>query len=326
MKIEYIWIDADGNLRSKCRTLSIECINNLPRWNFDGSSTGQLSDDKNSEIILIPIALYLNPLEENSYLTLCECYTDKMPALGNNRNPAQKIFDKCNFDDIWFGIEQEYVMMKNNKILGWPDDGEPAPQGPYYCKAAGLMGRNIVEEHYKACITAHINIYGTNAEVMPGQWEYQLGPTSGMKAADELWISRFLLERIAEKYEIHINYDPKPKHGDWNGSGCHTNFSTVKMRTVNGYYKECITNLKEFHGTDMLYYGNGNEKRLSGMHETSSFEYFSSGVGDRSCSIRIPTDTYNNGVGYLEDRRPSSSMDPYIITSRIAGHICGVSL
>jgi glutamine synthetase len=137
----------------------------------------------------------------------------------------------------WFGLEQEYTLLdRDGWPFGWPKGGFPHPQGPYYCGvgACQALGRDIEEAHYKACLYAGINISGTNAEVMPAQWEYQVGPCEGISAADQLWLSRYLLLRIAEEFGVQVSFNPKPIPGDWNGAGCHTNFSTLAMREPNG--------------------------------------------------------------------------------------------
>lgn len=137
----------------------------------------------------------------------------------------------------WFGIEQEYTLLDmDGRPFGWPKCGFPGPQGPYYCGvgASKVYGRDIVEAHYRACLYAGINIAGTNAEVMPSQWEFQVGPTEGISAGDELWVARYLLHRVAEEFGVVVTLDPKPMEGDWNGAGAHTNFSTKAMREENG--------------------------------------------------------------------------------------------
>ena len=67
----------------------------------------------------------------------------------------------------------------------------------------------------------------------------------------------------------------------------------------------------------MKQYGNHNHLRMTGKHETASYNTFSFGVADRGASIRIPRETEKNKKGYFEDRRPASNMDPYIVTSLI---------
>jgi glutamine synthetase len=226
-------------------------------------------------------------------------------------------------DEWWFGFEQEYFFTdKNGEPLGW-DDGTPRPQGDYYCGvgASNVQGREISEVHLEACLAAGIELTGTNAEVALGQWEYQCFG-KGIKAADDLWVSRYLLYKIAEDYGVGVNIHPKPKTGDWNGSGMHTNFSNDEMRT-NGseeLYTSLCDKLGTVHEDAIKSYGSDNDMRLTGLHETQSIDKFSYGVSDRGASIRIPIYTVeNNWNGYLEDRRPASNADPYRILTHIVG-------
>jgi len=223
----------------------------------------------------------------------------------------------------WFGIEQEYTLFNPDAQtpLGWPVNGFPGPQGPYYCSngANRAYGRRVVEAHYKACLYAGISISGINAEVMPGQWEYQVGPCEGISSGDQLWISRYLMERVCEDFGVIVSFDPKPKSGDWNGAGCHTNYSTKAMREDGGYelIVAACKKLAAKHDEHIALYGAGNERRLTGAHETAPINKFSYGVANRGASIRIPRQAKLEGKGYFEDRRPASNMDPYVVTAKI---------
>ena len=222
----------------------------------------------------------------------------------------------------WYGIEQEYALLDKDTgwPLGWPKEkGFPGPQGPYYCSAGAdkVVGRTVVEAHYKACLYAGIQVSGINGEVMPAQWEYQVGPCTGIDAGDQLWVSRYILDRVGELAGVVVRVDPKPIPGDWNGSGCHTNFSTKSMRAPGGYekIKEACEALRKRHLEHVAVYGEGNERRLTGKHETADINTFSWGVANRGASIRVGRETEANGKGYLEDRRPASNCDPYVVTS-----------
>jgi len=251
------------------------------------------------------------------------------PIPTNTRTAAKAIFDKDLKLAPWFGIEQEYTLIKADGIkpLGFPEVGYPAPQGPYYCGAGfdSAMGRPVADAHYKACLFAGVKIAGINAEVMPGQWEYQIGPCEGIQSGDHMWMSRYLMLRICEMMGVNVTFDPKPASGDWNGAGCHTNFSTLPMRTAPGGYDEIIKAIEKLgkkHEEHIKVYGEGNERRLTGAHETAPITAFSYGVANRGCSVRIPRDTEKDKCGYFEDRRPASNMDPYVVTAKIFDTSC----
>jgi glutamine synthetase len=225
--------------------------------------------------------------------------------------------------ETWYGLEQEYTLFTTaNWPLGWPDGGFPGPQGPYYCAAGAgkVWGRDIVESHYKACLYAGVKIAGCNGEVMPGQWEFQVGPCEGISIGDHLWMARYLLHRIGELYNVVVSVDPKPIPGDWNGAGCHTNYSTKEMRAPGGIKAiyDAIKKLETKHMEHIAVYGEGNDRRLTGRHETAPIDKFSYGVANRGASIRIPRTAEATGAGYFEDRRPASNVDPYTVAAKIA--------
>ncbi|KAF9605271.1 hypothetical protein IFM89_015887 [Coptis chinensis] len=327
---EYIWIGGGTmDLRSKARTLSgpVSGPQKLPKWSFDGSSTGQATGE-DSEVLLYPQAIFKDPFRRgNNILVMCDTYTPTgEPIPTNKRYNAVKIFNDPNVaaEEPWFGIEQEYTLLQKDIKwpVGWPAGVSPGPQGPYYCGigADRVFGRDIVDAHYKACLYAGISICGINSEVAPSQWEFQVGPVVGISAADELWVARYILQRVAEIAGVIVSFDPAPIHEDWNGSGAHTNFSTNSMRNDGGYelIKKAIEKLGMRHNEHIAVYGEGNERRLTGRCETANFNTFLWGVGNRGASVRVGRDTEKAGKGYFEDRRPASNMDPYMVTSMIA--------
>lgn len=322
--LEYIWIGGNGEIRSKTRVLNRNINDDfLPDWNYDGSSTEQADSNSNTEVILKPSSVFKNPLlnkdNDNYFLVLCETYdTDLNPLPTNHRHNAVKIFDKNEKLEPWFGLEQEYFMRHN------PVRNLNIKDGRYYCGTQiSNIERKIVEEHLLACLSAKINISGLNAEVSPNQWEFQIGPCVGINSGDHMIIARFLLERIAEKYDVIIDYTPKLRN-DINGSGCHTNFSTSVTRAENGIEEiyKCMTKLENKHNEHIQVYGKDNENRLTGIHETSSIHKFTFGVGTRNTSVRIPNQVVKDGCGYFEDRRPAANIDPYEVTSIIFKTCC----
>ncbi|WP_375238926.1 glutamine synthetase beta-grasp domain-containing protein [Aurantibacter sp.] len=324
-KLEYIWLDGykpTQNMRSKTKVVN-DFSGNLedcPMWSFDGSSTKQATGD-NSDCLLKPVAIYPDPERRDAFLVMTEVLNaDGTPHVSNGR---AGIDDDDN--DFWFGFEQEYFIMDKETLLplGFPIGGYPAPQGMYYCSVGGrnTHGRDLVEEHADLCIDAGLNFEGINQEVASGQWEYQLFAKGAKIAGDEIWISRYLLDRLTEKYGYYIEYHPKPLGDtDWNGSGMHANFSNTTLRTCGSketYEKICEAfrpKVKEH----IEIYGEFNDQRLTGKHETASINDFSFGVSDRGASIRIPIITVEQGwKGWLEDRRPASNADPYKVAGRI---------
>ncbi|CAA6664785.1 unnamed protein product [Spirodela intermedia] len=318
---EYIWIGGSGlDMRSKARTLSgpVDDPSKLPKWNYDGSSTGQ-APGEDSEVIIYPQAIFKDPFRRgNNILVMCDCYTPAgEPIPTNKRYRAAQIFSDPRLS-LRYGLEQEYTLLQKDVKwpLGWP-------WGPYYCGIGvdKAFGRDIVDAHYKACLYAGINISGINGEVMPGQWEFQVGPAVGIAASDQLWVARYILERITEVAGVVLSLHPKPIKGDWNGAGCHTNYSTKTMREEGGYevIKKAIDKLGLRHKEHIQAYGEDNEERLTGRHETADINTFKWGVANRGASIRVGRDTEKEGKGsYFEDRRPASNMDPYVVTSMVA--------
>lgn len=346
-KVTYIWIDGTQptqTLRSKVRILPAHknplSASSYPQWNFDGSSTNQ-AVGQHSDLILQPVCVVKDPIMgEGNYLALCEVLNpDGTPHSSNKRTRLVAVMDQGGKKhDPWIGFEQEYTLFKGLQPLGWPDRGYPAPQGPFYCGVGAdeVFGRYLVEEHAQACINAGIMLYGINAEVMPGQWEFQIGyrgieseSADPITVSDHLWLARWLLYRLGENYDVTARLHPKPIKGDWNGSGKHTNFSTNETRdpkTGMAAINKAIKALELRHKEHIAVYGHDLELRLTGKHETAPITQFLAGVGHRGASVRIPHPVANKGYGYLEDRRPGANANPYEVAAILVETICGVQL
>ncbi len=326
-KAEYIWIDGTeptAKLRSKTKILQ-DGTKELPIWGFDGSSTNQAPGDK-SDCVLQPVFSCPDPIRGgDNVLVMCEVlYITMEPHVSNTRRACAITAEKYADQEPIFGIEQEYTFFKDGRPYGFPFGGFPAPQGGYYCGVGAdeVYGRDVVEAHTEACLQAGLHLSGINAEVMPGQWEFQIGPVAPPQVGDELWIARWLLYRIAEDFGVSATLDPKPVKGDWNGAGAHTNFSTKAMR--EGYEPvigacEALSKKVDEH---IAVYGHGIEDRLTGLHETAPYNVFNYGVSDRGASVRIPWQVELEQKGYIEDRRPNANCDPYLVTQIIVDTIC----
>ena len=327
--LEYIWLDGyeTANLRSKVKVISLDAgapaLGDCPVWNFDGSSTEQAPGD-NSECLLDPVRIYR--WSDNHYFVLCEVLdADGNFHESNKRALLRKHTESFQAAKFWWGFEQEYFITKDFQPLGFPKGGYPRPQGLYYCGVGGnqVRGRELVEKHLHKCLEMGMTLTGTNAEVAVGQWEYQCFADDTLKACDDLWVSRYALYRMAEEYSCDIDISPKPLHlrgGDWNGSGCHTNFSNAKMRNEanEDYFKAIFASFAKRHDKHIKEYGLDNEHRLTGKHETQHIGTFSYGVADRGASIRVPSSVEKDDwKGYLEDRRPASNCDPYCVARLI---------
>lgn len=324
-KLEYIWLDGykpTQSLRSKTKIEKDFSgkLEDCPMWSFDGSSTEQ-APGGSSDCLLKPVFMVPDPQRRNGYLVMCEVLNPDGSAHATNGRAT--IADDDN--DFWFGFEQEYFLWnpETDKPLGFPEGGYPRPQGPYYCSvgANNAYGRHIVEEHLDACIDAGLNVEGINAEVATGQWEFQIFSKGAKEAGDQIWVARYLLERIGEKYGVAINWHCKPLGNlDWNGSGMHANFSNGLLRTCGSkdIYEQVCESFRPAIKEHIEVYGADNHLRLTGKHETASIHDFSFGISDRGASIRIPIGTVERGwKGWLEDRRPNSAADPYKVAARI---------
>ena len=327
--VEYIWIDGDGEVRSKTKVLPEHIqsnpdellISEVPIWNYDGSSTNQASGES-SEVLIRPQSIFKDPFRRRgvNFMVLCDTLTpDGQPHETNRRSDADKLFSAHLDEAPMFGMEQEFFILKQGNVLGTnSSSGEYTPQTKHYC-GVGAHGscRKFVDEIVENAVYAGLSITGMNAEVETSQWEVQVC-TTGIDAADQLILLRYVMKRTSERYGWTISFDPKPI-SNGNGSGCHVNFSTKQMRDEGGYdiILSTINEMKKYHKEDMKQYGEGNEMRMTGTNETAHYDTFSYGVANRTASVRIPNETFQKKCGYLEDRRPAANMDPYIVTSTL---------
>lgn len=343
---EYIWLDGNRptqGLRAKTRFVNIKnqdaCLENFPEWSFDGSSTLQ-AEGSDSDCGLKPVCVVADPIRgAGNFLVLCEVQNaDGSNHASNSRASLRAVLAAGGEErNAWIGFEQEYTLYQGGRPLGFPPTGYPEPQGPYYCGigADRAFGRMIADEHAQLCLDAGLLYYGLNAEVMPGQWEFQIGyrgfegdDPGLLNAADHMWIARYLLDRVAEKHGVLVSYDNKPMKGDWNGAGMHTNFSCSRTRAVGGLdaIYEAVRRLAHKHDQHIAVYGDRLEERLTGAHETCSISEFKAGGADRGASIRIPLGVERAGFGYFEDRRPGANACPYRVAARIASTVFGIEI
>lgn len=325
-KAEYIWIDGtEPTARLRSKTKIMDGKGDLPIWGFDGSSTNQ-APGKNSDCVLKPVFSCPDPVRGGSdVLVMCEVLlTNMTPHPTNTRAQLRPVAEKFANQEPLFGIEQEYTFFEDGRPHGFPVGGFPAPQGFYYCGVGAdeVFGRPVVERHLNLCLQAGLVLSGINAEVMPGQWEFQVGPLSPLEVSDQLWLARWLLYRVSEDFGISATLSPKPVQGDWNGAGAHTNFSTKAMREsyppIVAACEALGTNVEEH----VKNYGADIEMRLTGSHETAPYNEYSYGVSDRGASVRIPWQVEVDQKGYIEDRRPNANMDPYVVTRLITNTVC----
>jgi glutamine synthetase len=325
-KAEYIWMDGTEPtplLRSKTKIVDVG--KPPPIWGFDGSSTNQ-APGGSSDCVLSPVMVVPDPIRGvPNKLVLCEVLTPEMrPHASNTRSRVVEVAKRYERHECWFGMEQEYTFFKAGRPLGWPEQGYPAPQGPYYCSVGeNAFGREIVEAHMDACLGAGLAYAGLNAEVMPGQWEFQIGPLDPISIGDHMLLARWLLCRVAEDFEVAVSFDPKPVKGDWNGAGCHTNFSTAETRSDWDAIMLACEALSERAPAHIAEYGFGIEDRLTGKHETCAYTEFRYGVSDRGASLRIPWHVAQSKKGYIEDRRPNANCDPYRVVKMLVETVGG---
>ena len=328
-KAEYIWIDGTeptAKLRSKTKIVPDGA--ELPIWGFDGSSTNQATGDK-SDCVLKPVFHCPDPIRGgHNVLVMCEVWgADDKPHPTNTRAALVKTAKKYADHESLFGIEQEYTFMKDGRPYGFPIGGFPAPQGGYYCGVGSdeIFGREIVEEHLDNCIEAGLTYSGLNAEVMIGQWEFQIGPLGAARrrrpAVDRP------LAAVPHRRGLRRRRHPRPQADEGRlerRRGAHQLLDQGdarggRLRRASSKACKALEKNWEVHVKN---YGHGIEDRLTGHHETAPWNKFSYGVSDRGASIRIPLQVYRDGKGYLEDRRPNANVDPYVVARLLTETVC----
>ncbi|KAH1005778.1 glutamine synthetase 2 cytoplasmic isoform X1 [Dendroctonus ponderosae] len=334
-QISYVWIDGTGlDLRMRTRTLSFTPCNykDCPNWSFDGSSTF-FSTPEQSDNYIVPIAMYADPFRRgNNKMVLCETFShDKKPTKTNHRQCCIEVLNKVCEQEVMFGFEQEfYLIGPQGDPYGWPCGSTPKSSGKNYSGIGSqrVVGREVLECIYRCCLYSGIEIYGTTAERAYGQWEVLTGPTLSIKAADDLWMARYIIQRVAEEFGLSASFKANlVKNGV--PSGLHTNMSTKCTRDDGGlkHIQDYICKLEKNHKTDQKYYdcseGKHLKERLTGRHHTCNIEKFKSGVGDRTACIRISPAVADKKKGFFEDRRPCSCADPYNIITALVNTCLG---
>ncbi|XP_037506277.1 glutamine synthetase-like [Rhipicephalus sanguineus] len=335
----YVFVDATlENVRSKMRVLSYEPLSpeECPKSTFCGKGTGQWPDaDVNSELYLVPVALFRDPfLKGRNKLVLCEVLnSDDQPNETNTRRPCKMAMEAAKDEEPWFGIEQEYVLLERNGLpIGWPSQRH-ALKGTqeYFCAvgAENIAGRQVADAHVKACSYAGVKLYGSNGEAVISQWEYQIGPLPGVEAGDHLWISRYILQRVAEDFDVVVSFEPRPfKSSEVPGGAGHINFSTKSSRGEGGldWINKAITKLELNHELHLAAYDprkeKSNEERLKGNLLATPQREFSAGVASKTVCVRVPRQTQVAGRGFLEDRRPGANVEPYRAMQALVQTLC----
>ena len=316
----YVWQDVRQHTRCKYKTLALG--ETPPIWNCEG-------DGGEPEVLLIPVCVIRDPFFVSNpadIVVLCECNSPLTggPTETNTRRGAKTIFDKGRNVHPAFGLSQEYVLCdaKTLQPWKWNEFFEKSPlsrSDASYCGigTGAVIGREIALKHYRACVYAGLTMSELCTTGLPSQWRFEMGPTEGLRASDELLLARFFLDSLCEQNALKPLYHPKPKR-KCRGSACTVKYSNDQTRKEDGLTEILLIvhSLSESHAEHMPHFGKDNEKRLDGT-DASSFHEFVYGTGDKKASVNIPSIVFFEKKGYFEDRRPGANCDPYAVTALI---------
>lgn len=337
--VEYFWVTAKNDAVSKTKIVDFPTKptvpSDFPAFYADASSVfgvpfadlGLYDPATNADCKLHPVRMAPFPFRSGypggSYLVLCEVlnHQDDTPHPTNTRAALRAVMKEVAAQEPWIGIEQEYRLWAVEK----------GDAGDTLNELTTGQGQRFVDEHMLACVQAGIPFVGSNREALTDCWEFQVGGpgVDPLMAADQLWMARWLLYRVAETSGLAVDLDPAPAVGFWNGLSTHTNFSTKAMRTPKGGYAHIIAACEALKGAvdkHLAVYGEPEFSRRVAEHRPVSvpcrFTEFSYGVADRLASVRIPGHVAVRGHGYIEDRRPCVDADPYEVAKALLETIC----
>ena len=166
-------------------------------------------------------------------------------------------------------------------------------------------------------------IEGTNAEVMPGQWEFQIGAADALTVSDHLYVARWLLHRIAEDYDVDHQLRRQAGEGRLERRRrAHQLLDARRCARATTPSRPPARRSASGSTPTSRATAHDIESRLTGAHETAPYNKFSYGVSNRGASIRIPWQVAKDGKGYAEDRRPNANCDPYTVTRLILESVC----
>ena len=286
--------------------------------------------------MLKPVFVCDDPIRgEPHKLVMCEVFlVSGEPHPSNTRAACREIAENYAHHDTWFGLEQEYTFFDGIKPLGWPDNGFPAPQGGYYCGVGAdeVFGRPVVEAHLENCLKAGLKISGINAEVMPGQWEFQVGPVAAPEVADQLWVARWLLYRTAEDFPTTVGQQrlgqARPEAGQGRLERRRLPHQLLDRRDARELRRVHRRRRGARHAPRAAH--RQLRRRHRGAPDRPARDGLAARVHATASRTAAPRCAFRgrsriDKKGYIEDRRPNANMDPYVVTRLIIETVCGTA-